>query len=636
MARDQRRLAAIVSADVAGYSRLMGRDESGTLAALKAHRRELIDPKIAEYGGRTVKTTGDGLLLEFPSVVEAVRCAVDVQRGMAERNAGVPPERRIEFRVGINVGDIILDGEDIYGDGVNVAARLQALAEPGQICVSKVVRDQVLDKLSFAFEELGAQQVKNIARPVEVYRVRDDPPAATAQPQRIAGRGGIFSRIPRGARWGWLAGAAAVVIVAGIAVWYEYIHPKTAAAALAGPPLMSVAVMPFTPASTSADDERVADRLTQDVTSGLDRARRSALVVSHGLVVAKYKGRPIDPRAIGHDLNVRYLVEGEVRDENGAIVVIAQLVETKNGTQVWSNRVVAIPGSDGTGEIAANVTNRLQQALYDAEQKRVARLPRQGADAMELVLHAQALLEQDSSSKGRLAARNLYQEALRHDPASVPAMLGVMYTIHDELEHNAGADQERLVKEMDDFSVRAVQADRNDPRVWMARTAALEWQGRWDAASEASAEGMRIDPYRDATLGARGWLLILSGRAAEALPLLDRAIARNPQSPAVPWFLSATCLAHLSLGRYDGAIADCEKDLALEDDWYPHVFLVGAYAQNGDMAKAAAEKAEALKRDRDLSIARLKALHNWRHPIFSQQLEAHLFAGLRKAGIPEQ
>ena len=172
MARDHRRLSAIVSADVVGYSLLMGRDDSATLAGLKAHRRELIDPKIAEYEGRIVKTTGDGLLLEFPSVVDAVRCAVDMQRGMADRNSGVPPDHRIEFRIGINVGDIIIDGEDIFGDGVNVAAaRLQTLAEPGGICVSRVVSDQVLDKLSFAFDELGAQQVKNIARPVDAYRV---------------------------------------------------------------------------------------------------------------------------------------------------------------------------------------------------------------------------------------------------------------------------------------------------------------------------------------------------------------------------------------------------------------------------------------------------------------------------------
>ena len=171
MARDHRRLAAIVSLDVAGYSLLMGVDESGTLAALKAHRRELIDPKIAEHDGRIVKTTGDGLLLEFPSVVDAVRCAVDVQRGMAERNVGVAADKRLDFRAGINVGDIIIDGDDIFGDGVNVAARLEGLADPGGICVSRVVRDQVLDKLRIAFEDLGPQEVKNIARPVEVYRV---------------------------------------------------------------------------------------------------------------------------------------------------------------------------------------------------------------------------------------------------------------------------------------------------------------------------------------------------------------------------------------------------------------------------------------------------------------------------------
>ena len=232
MARDQRRLAAIVSADVAGYSSLMGLDDSDSLARLKAIRRDLIDPKIAEYGGRIVKTTGDGLLLEFPSVVEAVCCAVDVQRGMTERNSGVPEERRTEFRVGINVGDIIIDGDDIFGDGVKVAARLQALAVPGEICVSKVVREQVPDKLSFAFEELGAQQVKNIARPVEVYRIREAPPtAATAQAQRVGDVQRFFSHITRGARWGWLAGAVAAVVVAGIAGWGVFVQPKAFAIA---------------------------------------------------------------------------------------------------------------------------------------------------------------------------------------------------------------------------------------------------------------------------------------------------------------------------------------------------------------------------------------------------------------------
>src|SRR5664279_2055657 len=215
MARDHRRLAAIVSIDVAGYSRLMGVDDSGTLAALKGHRRELIDPKITEHDGRIVKTTGDGLLLEFSSVVDAVRCAVEVQRGMAERNAGVDPDKRLDFRIGINVGDIIIDGDDIFGDGVNVSARLEALADPGGICVSRNVRDQVLDKLSFAFEDLGARQVKNIVRPVDVYRVEFE----GAAPQ---GRGPDRNRLPgrlRAIPWRWSAVGVFALGLAGTGTW---------------------------------------------------------------------------------------------------------------------------------------------------------------------------------------------------------------------------------------------------------------------------------------------------------------------------------------------------------------------------------------------------------------------------------
>jgi hypothetical protein len=264
---------------------------------------------------------------------------------------------------------------------------------------------------------------------------------------------------------------------------------------------MSVAVMPFTPASTSADDERLAERITLDVTSGIERAQRSALVASHGLVVAKkYKGTATDPRAMGHDLNVRYLVEGEMRDENGG----NRRHREVGGDEEW-NAGLEQPSGGNPGERWQG-RNRCQcdeppaTCLYDAEKKRIASLPREGANAMELVLHADAFWKQDPSPKGRLAARKLYEEALRHDPASVPAMDGIMGTIGDELEHDSGADRERLVKEMDDLSMRAVQADRNDPRVWMNRTYALEWQERWDAALESSAQAMRIDSYRPAAL----------------------------------------------------------------------------------------------------------------------------------------
>src|SRR5467141_4040607 len=280
-ARVQRRLAAILAADVAGYSRLMGADEEGTLAALKELRRGLADPKIKEHRGRIVKTTGDGLLVEFASVVDAMRCAVEVQQGMAERNAGVPEERRIQFRIGINLGDIIKDGRDIYGDGVNVAARLEALAEPGGICVNRVVRDQVRDKLDFAFEDAGEQRVKNIARPLRVYHVR---------PGQVADE-----------------------------------EMSTAQPPLALPDKPSLAVLPFTNMSGDPEQEFVSDGIAEDVITALSR-HPSLFVIARNSTFT-YKGRAVDVKQVGRDLGVRYVLEGGLRKAGNRIRVTAQLVE---------------------------------------------------------------------------------------------------------------------------------------------------------------------------------------------------------------------------------------------------------------------------------------------------------------------
>ncbi len=290
MARDQRRLTAIVSADVEGYSRLMGRDESGTLAALKAHLRELIDPRIAEHGGRTVKSMGDGLLLEFPSVVDAVRCAVDIQRGMAERNAGVPTQQRIQFRVGINIGDIIIDGDDIFGDGVNVAARVQTLAEPGGICVSRAVRDQVLDKLSCSFDDLGARQVKNIARPVEVYRL------GGARP------GGV--------------------------------PPVPPAATPPVRPPASVAVLPFVNRSHDEDDEYFSDGLADELLNVLAKIR--GLRVAARSSAFTFKGKGATVAEVGRALNVATVLEGSVRKSGNRMRISVQLVKVADGYDLWS------------------------------------------------------------------------------------------------------------------------------------------------------------------------------------------------------------------------------------------------------------------------------------------------------------
>src|SRR6516162_1918474 len=277
--RVERRLAAILAGDVSGYSRLMGIDEEGTLAALKRHRRELVDPKIKEHRGRIVKLTGDGILVEFASVVDAVRCAVEIQRGMAERNVEVPAERRIEYRIGINLGDIIIDDKDIYGDGVNIAARLEALAEPGGICVSRIVRDQVRDKLDFSFADMGEQQVKNIARPIRTHRI----------------------------------------LLSGAAVAASSTEPNTRPA----PQKPSIAVLPFVNMSGDIEQEYFSDGITEDIITNLSR-NHAFFVISRSTSFT-YKNPAIDVARVARELGVRYVLEGSVRRVGNGVRITAQL-----------------------------------------------------------------------------------------------------------------------------------------------------------------------------------------------------------------------------------------------------------------------------------------------------------------------
>ena len=288
-----RRLAAILAADVAGYSRLMGADEEGTHARLQAHLGELVNPKIAEHRGRIVKNTGDGLLAEFASVVDAVRSAVEVQRGLAERNGAALPETRIEFRIGVNLGDVIAEAEDIFGDGVNIAARLETLAEPGGICVSRVVRDQVRDRLDCAFEDLGDQQVKNIARPVRVYRVRKP--------------------------------AAAVEELA-----------RSSPQPLPLPDKPSIAVLPFANMSSDPEQEFFADGIAEDVITALSRYPFLFVIARNSCFA--YKDRAVDVKQVGRELGVRYVLEGSLRKSGNRIRVTAQLVQAETGKHVWAER----------------------------------------------------------------------------------------------------------------------------------------------------------------------------------------------------------------------------------------------------------------------------------------------------------
>jgi adenylate cyclase len=378
-ARVDRRLAAILAADVAGYSRLMGADEEGTLERLKALRRELVDPKIAEHHGRIVKTTGDGMLVEFPSVVDAVRCAVEVQQAMPERNTGVAADNRIEWRIGINLGDVIVEGDDLYGDGVNIAARIEALADAGGVFVSNTVHDQVRDRLPFVFENLGEQQVKNIARPVRVYRVRD---AGTKSPM---------------------------------------------APALPLPDKPSIAVLPFANMSGDPEQEYFVDGMVEEIITALSRIRWLFVIARNSSFT--YKGQSVDVKRVGRELGVRYVLEGSVRKAGDRVRIAGQLIDAVTGAHLWADRF------DGSlkdvfelqDKVASSVAGVIEPALQAAETARSAGRPTNDLTAYDLYLRAYAMVW--SAARQVPEALRLLEQAIARDPRYGPVLAWAAFCV---------------------------------------------------------------------------------------------------------------------------------------------------------------------------------------------------------------
>jgi len=412
-----RRLAAILAADVAGYSRLMGADEEGTLERLKALRHELLDPKIAEHHGRIVKTTGDGLLVEFASVVDAVRCAVAVQQAMAERNTGVAAENRIELRIGINLGDVIVEGDDLYGDGINIAARIEALADAGGVFVSNTVHDHVRDRLPFTFEDLGEQQVKNIARPVRVYRVRDLVAAkASAQP------------------------------------------------VLPLPDKPSIAVLPFVNMSGDPEQEYFVDGMVEEIITALSRIRWLFVIARNSSFT--YKGQAVDVKQIGRELGVRYVLEGSVRKAGMQVRITGQLIDALTGTHLWAGRF------DGSLEdifelqdrVAVSVAGVIEPALQAAEMRRSIERPTPDLGAYDL--HLRALAVFFPQTKERIfATLRLLEQAIAIDRHYGPA-LSWAAICHMQLVTNGWAEApETSRRKAIDLARQALQVGENDPAI---------------------------------------------------------------------------------------------------------------------------------------------------------------------------
>ncbi len=590
MEREQvnRRMAAILAADVAGYSRLMGADEEGTLARLKAHRRELVDPKIAEHHGRIVKTTGDGMLVEFASVVDAVRCAVDIQQGIVKRNANVPPDRRIEFRVGINLGDVIIDGGDIHGDGVNVAARLEGLAEPNGICVSRVVRDQVRDKLRLAFEDMGELQVKNITRPVRVFRIAAPSigqPTASAKP------------------------------------------------ALALPDKPSIAVLPFANLSGDPEQDYFADGIVEDIITALSRVHWLFVIARNSSFT--YKGGAVDAKRVARELGVRYVLEGSVRKAASRVRIAGQLIDGSTGAHLWADRFEGALEDifDLQDQMTASVVGAIAPKLEQAEIERAKRKPTESLDAYDYYLRGMASFYQ-RTREGVSEALRMFYRAIELDPdfASAYGAAAQCYVLRKS--YSWMTDRVQEIAETARLARLAVALGRDDAAALSAGGSALAYAvGDLDDGAAFIDRSLALNPNLAAAWLDSGSARIWLGDPDLAIEHLARAMRLSPLDPLIGIMQAATAYAHFFAGRYDVASSWAGMALRERPDSLNSMHIAAASnALAGRLEEARKVLARLRQLDPTLRVSNLRdTLGPYRRPEDVPRLEE----GLRQAGLPE-
>jgi adenylate cyclase len=642
----ERKLAAILAADVAGYSRLMGVDEEGTHERLTAHLRELVDPKIKEHHGRIVKNTGDGLLAEFPSVINAVRCAAEMQRGMADRNAETAEDKRITFRVGVNLGDVIAEEDDIYGDGVNVAARLEALAEPGGICISRVVRDQIRDKLPYPFEDRGEQSVKNIARSVRVFALRPEAIAelpASSMP--------IVAPHPRRATHVSIMASAGVVLLIAVSAWWLWPATKpsptpavAAATSIAQPfvaPRLSIVVLPFANLSDDREQQYFADGVTEDLTTDLSR-------IAHMFVISRstaftYRNKPVDTKQIGRELGVRYVMQGSVRRSGNKVRVNAQLIDAETDAHLWAERF-----DRDTGDLLvlqSEITNRISAALNAKMVAAEAVRPIEHPDALDYVLRGRAANSKPPTRDNSTDAISLFERALALDPNSAEAQSLLAIALVGRALDFPVSTADVDIKRAGELATQAVKVWPRSALAHFAKAQVLRVQRRCNEAIPEYETVLALNRNWVGALADIGRCKIFVGPIEEAIPLLEQAIRLSPGDPGIAWWYARIGQAHLLQSRIDEAILWFEKARTGNSGlWFVYAYLASACALKGDTDRAAEELAEARRLsgdDRFSSIARLKAIGFFGTPEYSggairALFEATYFAGLRKAGVPEE
>jgi len=643
-----RRLAAILAADVAGYSRLIGADEQGTLTRLKAIWSELIDPQIAAHHGRIVKTTGDGLLVEFGSTVDALRCAGEVQAQMAERNAATAPEGRIEWRIGIHQGDIVVEDGDIFGDGVNIAARLEGLAPPGGVCLSARVQEDVAGKIDLTFEDLGEQQLKNIARPVHVYAIMPTTAASTLLDASSTER----ARTRRFVSWQRAVIALIAVIGIASAVWWAWPqrHVPAAAVPTAGTqsppgatsvaiPRLSFVVLPFENLSRDPDQEYFADGITDDLTTDLSRISGSFVIARN--TAFTYKGKAVDAKQIGRELGVRYVIEGSVRRAGDQVQVNVQLIDAETGAHVWADRF----DTDRTNlaEAQSEITGRLAQSLNLELVRDVGRRIEQerevSPDVRDLVMRGWAVRYQPLSLASKQEQQRIFEQALTLDPRSVDAKIGLASALVGILAGGWSSSIKEDEARAGQLVLEALERDPSSSIAHLVMSDLRRMENRLPEAYTEAQTALALDRnnWRAAIL--LGSVLTWLGRPQEGIPYFKNAIRLNPHYPDISWLYWSLANCDLLLGHVDQAIDLFRKASAANPHiWYNHLNFAGALGLRGDLDEARAELTESLRLNPDMnSFAAERAAYPFlENPDYLALAEKTLNLGLHRAGFPDE
>jgi adenylate cyclase len=579
-----RRLAAILAADVAGYSRLMGADEEGTLERLKAHRRELIDPKIAEHHGRIVKTTGDGMLVEFASVVDAVGCAVEVQERMVERNADVASDQRITFRVGVNLGDIIIDGDDIHGDGVNIAARLEAIAEPGTVCISATGWEHARGKVPFGAHDLGEHQLKNIERPVRVFRIASGASATT-------------TRKP-----------------------------------LPLPDKPSIAVLPFQNMSGDPEQEYFADGIVEEIITALSRFRQLFVIARNSTFA--YKGKSPDIRQVGRELGVRYVLEGSVRKAASRLRITGQLIDTSTGVHLWADRFDGAIDDifDLQDQVTASVVGAIAPKLEQAEIEHARTKPTENLNAYDLYLRALPHYY-PLTRAGSDEALRLLRQAISLDPnyalakALATSCIGVRNIQGIRLSKSETDEGIRLARE-------ALDGGWDDPSVLELAGWALSYLAHDNEAGLAALDrALALNINSALALRDSGWVRLHSGDPRTATEHFTRAIRLSPLDPHISFAFCGLGMAHVMTGDYDEAVK-FGRQAAREQPRNAHAYRIVAASLallgRTEEARSTMHALLAVTPNFTMSHMRINLL-----PYHDAEFVERYLRGLREAGLPE-